>query len=210
MADLYIVRHGNTFEAGETPRRVGGRTDLPLTREGETQAKRLGAFFASCNVRFQLILTSPLCRTMRTAQLIAEEMGISAPHETAVWLREIDYGEDENQPEDLVRARIGDTALKAWEAEATPPPGWRVDTAGLTASWRRLFEATAAAAEADDTGAVLAVTSNGVARFALRALDIPPALSSPLKLRTGAYGVVQVTRLKDRVDAELIGWDQRP
>jgi 2,3-bisphosphoglycerate-dependent phosphoglycerate mutase len=28
-----IVRHGNTFRAGETPTRVGARTDLPLVEE---------------------------------------------------------------------------------------------------------------------------------------------------------------------------------
>ena len=26
---LIIARHGNTFEKGQTPTRVGGRTDLP-------------------------------------------------------------------------------------------------------------------------------------------------------------------------------------
>ena len=30
---LVIVRHGNTFRAGETPTRVGARTDLPLVEE---------------------------------------------------------------------------------------------------------------------------------------------------------------------------------
>ena len=30
-----IVRHGNTFRAGETPTRVGARTDLPLVERNE-------------------------------------------------------------------------------------------------------------------------------------------------------------------------------
>ena len=34
MTRLVIVRHGNTFEAGEPPRRIGARTDLPLTATG--------------------------------------------------------------------------------------------------------------------------------------------------------------------------------
>ena len=31
---LILARHGNTFEAGETPVWVGAREDLPLTARG--------------------------------------------------------------------------------------------------------------------------------------------------------------------------------
>ena len=41
MTQLLIVRHGNTFETGETPRRVGLRTDLPLSSSGRKQANAL-------------------------------------------------------------------------------------------------------------------------------------------------------------------------
>ena len=33
MKTLIIARHGNTFRPGETPTRVGSRTDLPLVEE---------------------------------------------------------------------------------------------------------------------------------------------------------------------------------
>ena len=36
---LIIARHGNTFDAGDIPTRVGRRTDLPLVASGEAQAK---------------------------------------------------------------------------------------------------------------------------------------------------------------------------
>ena len=39
---LIIARHGNTFGPGDTPTRVGRRTDLPLVASGEAQAKRIG------------------------------------------------------------------------------------------------------------------------------------------------------------------------
>ncbi|HAO37083.1 MAG TPA: histidine phosphatase family protein, partial [Hyphomonas sp.] len=38
MARLIIVRHGNTFDKGDTVTRVGGRTDLPLSASGLAQA----------------------------------------------------------------------------------------------------------------------------------------------------------------------------
>ena len=31
---LIVVRHGNTFNSGDTILRVGGATDLPLTEKG--------------------------------------------------------------------------------------------------------------------------------------------------------------------------------
>ena len=43
---LLIVRHGNTFAAGEVARRVG-KTDVPLVASGEEQAKELGQYLAT-------------------------------------------------------------------------------------------------------------------------------------------------------------------
>ena len=39
---LVIVRHGNTFRAGETPTRVGARTDLPLVEEERARSDGTG------------------------------------------------------------------------------------------------------------------------------------------------------------------------
>ena len=44
MKQVLIVRHGNTFLPEETPRRVGGSTDLPLV-ESE-RASRIGQYLA--------------------------------------------------------------------------------------------------------------------------------------------------------------------
>jgi len=60
-----IVRHGNTFAPGETPRRIGARTDLPLTPGGEAQAQALGAHFARLGWHFKRVLVSPLERVNR-------------------------------------------------------------------------------------------------------------------------------------------------
>jgi broad specificity phosphatase PhoE len=46
MARLFVVRHGNTFDAGDVITRVGGRTDLPLSASGKAQAEKLAAHFA--------------------------------------------------------------------------------------------------------------------------------------------------------------------
>ena len=56
MARLFVVRHGNTFDTGDVVTRVGGRTDLPLSKSGKAQAEKLAAHFAG--TRFAAALPS--------------------------------------------------------------------------------------------------------------------------------------------------------
>ena len=87
---IVLARHGATewSEAG----RHTGRTDLPLTPEGERQAVVLGKVLA--RERYQQVFTSPLRRAADTARLAgfsAETTGI----ERSDLLLEMDYGKDE-------------------------------------------------------------------------------------------------------------------
>lgn len=178
-----VLRHGDTFAPGEPLRRIGARTDLPLVESGRAQSRRLAAYFA--DTRFDRVLTSPLTRTRETAALVAPAL----PAEETDWLREIDHGPDEGALETAVAARLGPSALAAWENDAVVPPGWIVDADARLSAWQRFL--------GDATGTILLVTSNGAARFARLALSLPPA-----KLRTGAYGEI--------VDGRLAAWDIRP
>jgi probable phosphoglycerate mutase len=197
-ATLYIVRHGNTFEKGDVVTRVGGRTDLKLSPSGEAQAQALAVHFVDSNVAFASARAGPLKRTRRTAEFILGAQAAAPELTTDLFLREIDYGPDENKPEAEVVARIGQAALEAWERESIPPPGWRVDPAAVIGNWQETFSELS---QAD--GAHLIVTSNGIARFALQAAGVarPGA-----KLATGAYGVIEVG-----ADGETVrGWNIRP
>ena len=199
MSELFILRHGNTFDPGDVVTRVGARTDLALSASGRAQAETVAAHFAGRGLRFQRIFAAPLKRTAMTAGIV--RAAIDGPVAEALdFLTEIDYGPDENQPEEIVVARIGEAALAAWEKDAVPPPGWRVDPAALIAGWRDFFRRCA-----DMEGPILAVTSNGVARFALDAAD-SLAGAFPRKLKTCAWGTV-VAR---NGDAVVTGWNIRP
>lgn len=183
-----IVRHGNTFEKSETPRRIGARTDLPLTARGQEQARALGAFFAAKGWRFDRALISPLARTRQTAEAILAAQDQPVETASAEFLREVDYGPDEGKIEEEVLARIGQRALEAWEKTAAPPPGWIIAPEQRIAAWRALF-----ASEEARTGTTLLVTSNGAARFALLAQDDLAAQAErlgSLKLPTGGFGVI--------------------
>lgn len=200
MAHLIILRHGNTFDKGETPTRVGARTDLSLSVSGQAQAAALAAHFR--DTAFLAAFCSPLVRTRQTARAVLD----ARPHAPALrilpFLTEVDYGPDENQTEETVIARIGAEALAAWDRDATPPPGWQVDPAALRAAWASLLE-RAAELDADDN--VLIVTSNGIARFLPDVVDAQPE-DLDRKLKTGAWGVVDVSPDGSRI----LDWNLRP
>ncbi|MDR6116744.1 MULTISPECIES: histidine phosphatase family protein [unclassified Sphingomonas] len=197
-----IVRHGNTFAEGETPRRIGACTDLPLVASGRSQARRLGAWFASQEKAVTRILTSPLRRTRETAEIIRSTLPVAPPLDVSDLLAEIDHGPDENQPEEVVIRRIGRAALAAWDSLGTAPPGWTSDSQARIVGWQTLFDH-------DTNDTTLLVTSNGAARFALLAdaqLREQATARPSLKLRTGAFGVIEADALGKR----LLCWNCLP
>ncbi|MCL8013693.1 histidine phosphatase family protein [Streptomyces sp. AS02] len=83
MGDLLLVRHGET-EWSRSGQHTSW-TDLPLTREGEEQAKSLAPLLSGRT--FALALTSPLRRAVRTAELAGVTGAVPDPD-----LHEWDYG----------------------------------------------------------------------------------------------------------------------
>ncbi len=200
MARLFVVRHGNTFDAGDVVTRVGGRTDLPLSSSGWAQAEALARHFS--NIRFDLAFHSPLARTRQTARSIVFVRDDWPELQVKEFLREIDYGPDENQPEEAVIARVGEAALKAWDENGTPPRGWIVDPQAIRDGWAALLgEIAALPSDAN----VLAVTSNGTARFLPEVVDTAPE-GLDRKLKTGAWGEIAVTPSR----SEILVWNKRP
>lgn len=203
---VYIVRHGNTFDPGDVVTRVGARTDLPLSSSGQTQAEQLAAYFMLREPEgFIAAYCSPLQRTQQTAETILAAQDDALPPLDEEFLREIDYGPDENRPEDEVVARICEDALKAWEEDAVAPPGWGVDPDSIIQSWRDFFGEIAALPSSDPRPA-LVVTSNGIARFVLKAALVPNDAGFPMKLKTAAFGVVCVD---DSGGASVTNWNVR-
>lgn len=199
MARLFVIRHGNTFDKGDTVTRVGARTDLPLSVSGREQAAKLAAHFAA--TQFAAALCSTLVRTRETARAILSQRTDSPALLIAPFLTEIDYGPDENQAEDQVTARLG-PALEAWDVHGTPPPGWRVDPAAIREGWRTLLRRVAAL---PGNATALVVTSNGIARFLPDVVDAKPE-GLDRKLKTGAWGELIVTPTA----SNLLSWNQRP
>lgn len=94
---LVLLRHGET-EWSRSGRHTG-RTDIPLTAHGEQLARAAGALVSG--YRFGLILSSPLERARRTAELA----GLKA--EIDPLLVEWDYGGYEGRTTKDIRAELG-------------------------------------------------------------------------------------------------------
>ena len=158
---LLIARHGNTFGPGDVVKRVG-TTDLPLVESGLKQGHILGVYLKQNNLIPDLIFTSQLKRAIQTAEQAQLAMQTKLPIEALSIFNEIDYGPDENQPEDKVITRLGKDALIAWESRAIVPNGWNVNPLEIIKNWQN-FSARLANHYTDKT--ILVITSNGIARF---------------------------------------------
>lgn len=174
---LIIARHGNTFESGETPRRVGLKTDLPLVEKGRAQAQTIGEYLKTHNLRPDAVYSSTLKRTIETAEIALKTAGIREPVYPLRIFDEIDYGPDENKTEGEVIARLGAQALKDWDTDAKVPAGWNVDPAEIIENWIKFGKQIIGNNDGHDTligqsqgqpeeETVMVVTSNGIARFA--------------------------------------------
>jgi broad specificity phosphatase PhoE len=101
--ELWLIRHGET--AWSLSGAHTGRTDLPLTAEGERKAAELRTRLAGRT--FALVLTSPLQRARRTCELAGfGEVAKIEPN-----LLEWDYGSYEGLSTDEIHHERPDWAL---------------------------------------------------------------------------------------------------
>ncbi len=84
------MRHGNTFEEGQSPIQIGARTDLPLTLFGKGQASQMAAYMRKKRIEVSAIFAGGLKRQIETARAIADPLAMAV--EQVPVLNEIDYG----------------------------------------------------------------------------------------------------------------------
>jgi probable phosphoglycerate mutase len=94
---IFLVRHGATALSAEN-KFAGASSDVPLSDEGRVQVQRLAARLA--DDRINAVYASPLDRTMETARILCQPLGLSITPLDA--LREIDHG----QWDGLSRAQV--------------------------------------------------------------------------------------------------------
>lgn len=90
MIRLILVRHGNTFEEGQTPIQIGALTDLPLTSFGLSQAERMAQYLISQKIQPKAIFAGNLKRQTQFASLVGKPFQLPFSNEPA--LTELNYG----------------------------------------------------------------------------------------------------------------------
>jgi broad specificity phosphatase PhoE/ribonuclease HI len=118
---LVLVRHGETALTAQG--RYSGRGDVPLSEQGEAQAMAAAGRVAGIARDVAAVVTSPLARCVRTAELIAAELG-GVDVTVLPDLIECDFGVWEGLTFAEVRDRWPDE-MAAWldSASAAPPGG---------------------------------------------------------------------------------------
>lgn len=83
---IFLVRHGATVLTAED--RFAGATDVPLSEAGREQARRLAVRLSGEDIT--AVYASPLSRTVETARILAEPLGLEV--QLREGLREISHG----------------------------------------------------------------------------------------------------------------------
>lgn len=188
MLNLFIARHGNTFDKGDDILRVGLRTNLPLSQSGKLQAKCLGDFLHNTNVTIQKIYCSELIRTQETARLAASFLPNKPDIIVSSLFNEIDYGVDDGKSEKDVLKRLGKETLRRWDEQAILPDGWHFNPEKIIQGIKDFAYALTQTTAANTT---LIITSNGLARFFPHLLQSPDNFikNNKIKLPTGSISL---------------------
>lgn len=107
---VFLIRHGATELSAED--RFAGAVDVLLSDTGRNQARMLGLRLA--HEKVAAVYASPMKRTVETARLIAEPVGIEVQTLDAV--REIAHGRWEGRTRAEVEQEFGDEYMR-WEED---------------------------------------------------------------------------------------------
>jgi probable phosphoglycerate mutase len=123
VSQLILVRHGQTD--ANAAGLLLGRTDPALNDAGRAQADAIASRVAEFGP--ERVLTSPLLRTVQTAEIIAARCGV--PVEVEGRLVEVDYGEYDGIP----FAELPGDLVRRWRTEAdfAPPGGESLASVGV-------------------------------------------------------------------------------
>ena len=105
--ELWVARHGET-EWSRSGQHTG-RTDIPLTPDGEKGAKALGELLGG--KRFELVLSSPLQRARRTCELAGYGEKVEITEDLLEW----NYGKHEGRTTPQIREDYPGWTI--WEGE---------------------------------------------------------------------------------------------
>ncbi|MFE0251002.1 histidine phosphatase family protein [Streptomyces sp. NPDC059010] len=195
MGDLLLVRHGET-EWSRSGQHTSW-TDLPLTDDGEEQAKSLAPLLSGRT--FALALTSPLHRAVRTAELAGVAAAVPDPD-----LHEWDYGGYEGVTTVDIHRTRPDWYL--WTDGVAPGPDGHPGESPAEVGARADRVLSRVASALPDGDVVLVAHGHFLRVVTARRLGLAPADGRLFQLATGT-----VSRLSTEHGRPVIAeWNTRP
>lgn len=161
---LILVRHGNTFESGQTPVQVGKRSDMALTKQGVQQAHDFASYLISQGIMPKAIYAGTLARQTESAKIIGKELHIQDKvHLREPALTEVDYGLWEGLTAEEIQSKWP-AEYECWNKQAQWAEGIFAGTLEghleAIAHWLDTLTKTYNGGDV-----VVGVTSNGIIRF---------------------------------------------
>jgi len=208
---LMLVRHGNTFEASETPVQIGAKLDLPLTNTGREQAKKLGMYCINKKKPLTAIYSGALQRQKQTAEIIAEANGATdkIKGETGA-LTEINYGEWEGLASEVIETKWP-LEYKAWTHEAKWPDA--IFNGNLETQLSAIQDFISHLRLTYQPGQnIVAISSNGIIRFFLTLIPhlwqeiISTQKIEAYKVKTGNFCELAIYEN----EIKLLRWNAKP
>jgi broad specificity phosphatase PhoE/ribonuclease HI len=158
---LVLVRHGETALTAQG--RYSGRGDVPLSEQGEAQAMAAAGRVAGISRDVTAVVSSPLQRCTRTAELIAADLG-NVTVTVMPELIECDFGDWEGLTFAEVRERWSDELDRWLDSTAVAPPGGE----SFQAVAKRVRGALATLRSAYPSGTVVVVSHVSPIKLILR------------------------------------------
>ncbi|MET8405369.1 2,3-bisphosphoglycerate-dependent phosphoglycerate mutase [Streptomyces sp900116325] len=119
---LILLRHGQSTTNAEG--RFTGWADVPLTPRGEKQAAQAAGLLACDGLVPDVVHTSVLRRSIRTADILLEEMDRAWIPVHRTWrLNERQYGALTGRGKREIRLGVGPEQYQAWRRSLTAAPG---------------------------------------------------------------------------------------
>ena len=203
--NLYIARHGNTFESNQIPVMVGKQTDLKLTQKGEEQAHKLKEVFKDIN--FEAVFSGNLARQKRFAEIISKPNIVKFSSA----LDEIDYGSWEGLETSKINNFENWSKKGIWQDVFIDKEEQRVaEILNFINTLRNQF----------DSGAnILAVSSNGIIRQFAKFSEVSNSETiwsrlsesgaiEKLKVATGNYCRIDIQAFNLNIDFSQ--WNIKP
>lgn len=192
--ELYLLRHGNTFDKGQTCVQVGIKTDLPLVVKGIEQAQSFANFLKNNDLTPATIYCGSLQRHRQTANEINKVFPDSHIIANIQALNELDYGDWEGLTPEEIQNKWPEED-KLWQQSGKWPSAifghdqnFHIEL--LTIWFNTIFDVTS-------SSPIIAVTSGGVIKLISQMLadgltTDNPELFLNKKVKTGHYCTLEL------------------